>query len=204
MKMKTATFFLITMALILSWSSVPTFAQRGQGRGPGANSGGGAPAVSSWPQGGPGASGSHGETIGQQTGRETHPPDLGQRGAGRPEARPDDHANARTENKPDAGKRPAAEHLAANPKLSSKLGPFFPAGANLQQEAAGFKNLGEFVAAAHVSHNLGIPFGQLRTRMAGGQSLGDAIHDMKPDVNHRAEERKARDQAAKDIKESTS
>ena len=195
--MKTATFFLITLALVLSWSSVPAFAQRGQGRGPG----GGSPAVGSWPQGGPGPAGSHGGTIGQQTGRETHRPDIGQRGTGRPEARPDDHANPRADNRSDAIRRTPSEHLAANPKLSSKLGKFFPVGANLPQEAAGFKNLGEFVAAAHVSHNLGIPFDQLKTRMAGGQSLGDAIHDMKPEVNHRAEEKKAREQARKDLNE---
>ena len=196
-KMKTATFFLITMALILSWSSIPALAQRGQGRGPG----GGAPAVGSWPQGGPGASGSHGGTIGSQSGREPNRPDIGQRGTGRPEARPDDHANTRADHRPDAGQRTPAEHLAANPKLSSKLEKFFPAGTNLQQEAAGFKNLGEFVAATHVSHNLGIPFDQLRTRMATGKSLGDAIHDLKPEVNHRAEEKKAREQARKDLRE---
>jgi len=204
--MKTATFFLITLALVLNWSSVPAFAQRGQGRGPGANSGGGSPAVGSWPQGGPGASGSHGGTIGQQTGRETHRPDIGQRGTGRPEARPpearrDDRANRPAEHNPNAARRTPSEHLATNPKLSSKLEPFFPAGANLSQEAAGFKNLGEFVAAAHVSHNLGIPFDQLRTRRASGRSLGDAIHDMKPDVNHRTEEKKAREQARKDLNE---
>jgi len=199
--MKTAMLSLITVAVVLTGSSVPAFAQRGQGRGPGVNSGGGMPSVSSWPQGGPGASGSRGGSIGSQTGRETHPPDVGQRGAGRPEARPNDHANTRSTTKPDAGQRTTAEHLAANPKLAAKLAPFFPAGANLQQEAAGFKNLGEFVAAAHVSHNLGVPFGELRARMAGGQSLGDAIHDMKSNVNHRAEEKKAREQARKDLQE---
>jgi hypothetical protein len=146
-------------------------------------------------------SGSRGGGIGSQTGRETHPPDIEQRGAGRPEARPDDHANTRATTKPETGPRTPAEHLAANPKFSAKLAPFFPAGANLQQEAAGFKNLGEFVAAAHVSHNLGIRFAELKTRMAGGQSLGDAIHDLKPEANHRAEEKKAREQARKDLAE---
>lgn len=205
--MKDKTMLAITLAAVLSWSSVPAFAQRGQGRGAGGYPGGGRPSVSSWPQGGPGASGAHsgpGGIPGPQVGRETHRPDLEQRGAGRPEARPDDRANGRTERRSEAGKRTAAEHLAANPKLSSKLAGFFPAGTNLQQEAAGFKNLGQFVAATHVSHNLGIPFDQLKIRLANGQSLGDAIHDLKPEANRRTEEKKAREQARRDLKETES
>lgn len=205
-KMKAATMLLMTLAAVWCWSNVPALAQRGQGRGAAGHPGGGMPSVGSWPQGGPGASGSHGRDsgMGPQTGREVHRPEVGQRGAGRPEARSEDHANARTERKPDAGRRTAAEHLAANPKLSSKLEGFFPAGTNLQQEAAGFKNLGEFVAATHVSRNLGIPFGQLKVRMANGQSLGDAIHDLKPEVNPRAGERKAREHARRDLQEAES
>jgi hypothetical protein len=37
--------------------------------------------------------------------------------------------------------------------------------------------------------------------MVNGQKLGDAIHELKPDVDHRAEERKAREQARKDLQE---
>ena len=200
-----STMMLLALAALLSWSSVPAFAQRGQGRGPGAHPGGGMPTVGSWPQGGPGASGSRGNPGrigGQQSGRETRRPDLEPRGAGRPETRPDDHANPRAENKPDAGKRTASELLAANSKLSSKLAGFFPAGTDLQAQAAGFKNLGEFVAATHVSHNLSIPFDQLKTSMTAGTSLGDTIHALKPDVNQQAEEKKAREQARKDLQES--
>lgn len=205
--MKDRTMLWITLAALLSWSSLPALAQRGHGRGAGGHPGVGAPSMGSWPQGGPSASGSHGgqgEIMGPAAGRESHRPDLEQRGAGRPEARPDDRANGRTERRPEAGKRTAAEHLAANPELSSKLFGFFPAGTNLQQEAAGFKNLGAFVAATHVAHNLGIPFDQLKIRMANGQSLGDAIHDLKPEVKHRAEEKKARAEARKDLKENES
>ncbi|MGH9782720.1 MAG: hypothetical protein ACRD88_00925 [Terriglobia bacterium] len=193
--MKAATMLFTIVAVC-----VPAFAQRGQGRGPGGYSGG-APSVSSWPQGGPGTSGTRGGPSGVTEPREPHRPDIGQRGAGRPEARPEDRVKGRAERNPDAVRRTPAEHLAANTKLSSKLEKFFPAGANLPQAAAGFKNLGEFVAAAHVSHNLGIPFDQLKTRMASGQSLGDATHDIKPDVNHRAEEKKAREQARRDLRE---
>ena len=74
----------------------------------------------------------------------------------------------------------------------------------MAREAEGFKNLGDFVSTAHVSHNLGIPFGDLKTRMMSGQKLGDAIHQLKPDVNYREEEKKAREQARKDLREAES
>lgn len=60
--------------------------------------------------------------------------------------------------------------------------------------SAGFRNLGQFVAAVNVSNNLGIPFSQLKTRMVDqGMSLGQAIQDTRPQTSdttivvHRAE-----------------
>ena len=77
--------------------------------------------------------------------------------------------------------------LEQNAALSSRLRVLLPAGANLQQEAMGFKNLGQFTAAAHVSKNLGIPFDQLKGKMTGpnGESLGKAIHDLRPDLDNK-------------------
>jgi hypothetical protein len=47
--------------------------------------------------------------------------------------------------------------------------------------SAGFRNLGQFVAAVNVSSNLGIPFDQLKTKMVtDGKSLGQAIQLLKP------------------------
>ena len=50
-------------------------------------------------------------------------------------------------------------------------------GANLADAARGFQNWGQFVAAAHVSHNLNIPFATLKAKMTGPSpmSLGQAI-----------------------------
>ncbi|HEX9255994.1 MAG TPA: hypothetical protein VF938_10625, partial [Candidatus Angelobacter sp.] len=45
--------------------------------------------------------------------------------------------------------------LSSNTKLASKLQSLLPPGTDLQTAASGFKNLGQFVAAVHVSHNLG-------------------------------------------------
>ena len=101
---------------------------------------------------------------------------------------------------PPAGSQTAAQHLAQQPKLAANLKPLLPAGTDLAVAAAGFKNLGQFVAAVHVSNNLQIPFDQLKLRLTGTdpQSLGQAIHELKPTVNAAAEVKKAEAQAKKD------
>jgi hypothetical protein len=90
-----------------------------------------------------------------------------------------------------------------NPNLAATLQTLLP-GANLETASAGFRNLGQFVAAAHVSHNLNIPFDQLKTRMTGANSmsLGQAIHELKPTVDAEAEAKKASKTADADIKAS--
>jgi hypothetical protein len=100
-----------------------------------------------------------------------------------------------------SGRESISQKLAANPKLDSKLQSLLPAGSNLQTAASGFKNLGQFVAAVHVSHNLGIPFDQLKAKMLGppSESLGKAIHDLKPTANAKAETKKAESEARQDL-----
>ncbi len=104
------------------------------------------------------------------------------------------------------GRKTPDQLLAQNSKLSSKLQDLLPAGTNLQEAAAGFKNLGQFVAAVHVSHNLGIPFDQLKARMTGphAESLGKAIHALKPDADVKSEVGKAKREADSDLKEAGS
>lgn len=85
----------------------------------------------------------------------------------------------------------------------------------------GFKNLGQCVAAAHVSQNLHIPFDCLRAAMTGKattdtacskaaststtgkMSLGKAIQTLSPNSDHTAEAKKAQKQADQDIKDSS-
>jgi hypothetical protein len=102
------------------------------------------------------------------------------------------------------GSKSAGDLLAQNPELSSRLGTLLPEGTNLQEAAAGFKNLGQFVAAVHVSKNLGIPFEDLKGKMTGpdSQKLGKAIHQLKPEVNAKAEAKEANKEAKQDIKDS--
>jgi hypothetical protein len=98
----------------------------------------------------------------------------------------------------------AGEILSRNSRLSTKLQSLLPPGTDLQHAESGFKNLGQFVASVHVSHNLGIPFDQLKAKMTGppSESLGKAIHDLKPAADAKAESKKANQQAKDDMKES--
>src|ERR1051326_2457351 len=77
----------------------------------------------------------------------------------------------------DAPKADFTTKIEANPKLSAKLQAMLPSGESLSQAAAGFKNEGQFIAALHVSHNLNIPFDQLKAKLTGSNSisLGAAI-----------------------------
>lgn len=122
----------------------------------------------------------------------------------------------------------AGEMLAQNSKLASKLSSLLPQGTNLQTAASGFKNLGQFVAAVHVSNNLDIPFAQLKcaelatkaactttngtttvtmTVPAKGSSLGGAIQTLKPSTTSsdaKAAVKEANKQAAGDIRNTNS
>ena len=71
----------------------------------------------------------------------------------------------------------------------------------LDQAAAGFKNQGQFIAALHVAHNLGIPFAELQTDMTGPNpdSLGQAIQILKPKADASAEVKKADQEATTDL-----
>lgn len=99
------------------------------------------------------------------------------------------------------------QRLEQNHTLSASLQSLLPAGTNLQDASKGFKNLGQFVAAVHVSHNLNIPFDQLKAKLTGpgAMQLGKAIHSLKPEMDSKAadaEAKKAEKQAKETIKES--
>ncbi len=75
-------------------------------------------------------------------------------------------------------------------------------GGNLQSACAGFKNLGQCVAAMHVSKNLGLNFADLQGKMTGTNSvsLGKAIQELGgPTVNAKGESKKAKKQASQDL-----
>ena len=75
---------------------------------------------------------------------------------------------------------PVQQKLQKNTNLAAKLQSRLPAGADFNTAAAGFRNLGQFVAAVNVSNNLGLDFTTLKTAMVtDGKSLGQAIQSQK-------------------------
>lgn len=101
---------------------------------------------------------------------------------------------------------PVPQRIANNPALVARLQPLVPSGMTLANAAAGFRNRGQFIAALHVSRNLNIPFAQLKAEMTGSDrdSLGRAIHDLRPAVNAKAAVKTAREEARADLKVSHS
>ena len=108
--------------------------------------------------------------------------------------------------------------LTKNTQLADKIQHL--TGMSAQQACNGFKNLGQCVAAAHVSQNLGISFSCLQADMTGtatksstacpagtgskSMSLGKAIQTLRPSSDSKAEAKKASKQADDDIKDSNS
>jgi hypothetical protein len=108
--------------------------------------------------------------------------------------------------------------LDQNTQLAKKLSSFFPTGTDLTAEASGFKNLGQFVAAVHVSHNMKIPFTELKCTELGttkaaslgmtcptsvtntnGMSLGKAIQTIQPHANSQDAVQTANQETKKDL-----
>ena len=112
-----------------------------------------------------------------------------------------DHASMGSTSRPSELGKQSPNVLSTNTQLSSRLRKLAPAGTSLQDACKGFKNLGQCVAALHVANNLNISFDDLKTRMTGdkSESLGKAIHDIKPDANAKAEAKKAQKQANQDL-----
>lgn len=184
--MKRMISFLTAGAVLLCLSALPVFAQHGGGGGGGM--GGGAGMGHGGGMGGPG----EGSSMG-------HGNDMGNRGGSMGSMSPNSHSVSASS---------PTNLLSKNTKLAStlqsRLGSLLPSGMNLTDAASGFKNLGQFIAAVHVSHNLDIPFSDLKSKMTNGDSLGKAIHQLKPDANAKAESKKANKEAHEDIKDSES
>lgn len=107
-------------------------------------------------------------------------------------------------------------------KLTSKLQSkgLLPAGSDLKDACAGFRNLGQCIAAIHVSHNRNFSFDCLKADMTGQappagstcpagtgtkqMSLGKAIQTLDPQADAKSEAKKASKQADDDLKGSQS
>jgi hypothetical protein len=196
------------IAFLVAGASLATTAAaqgRGQG-GPPAGAGGGAGA------------GTH-STLGMPSGsqRPSSP--------GAPSGAPgkDSHAVTRPATAAPLGPMSPISLLEQNSKLAFNLAGFFPDGTDLLAQSSGFKNLGQFVSAVHVSHNLGIPFDNLKCAELGTtaasasgtvcssvvkneepMTLGQAIQTLRPDANLQQAVREANRQAEKDLQDAKS
>jgi len=95
---------------------------------------------------------------------------------------------------------PIAQKISSKPQLLAKITVMLPTGMKLNDASAGFKNQGQFIAALHVSQNLGISFKALKKDMVkNNMSLGQAIQDVKRSANTTLEVQKAQTQADADL-----
>lgn len=179
-------------ALVFAGATVDLHAQRGVGHGRPATAG-----TQAQGHGRPDTPGAQGQghrpaTPGDTGGRTEHQPDTDKSAKG-------GHAAGTT------GRPTAADQLTRNTSLMSRLQPLFPKDTDLAKEASQFRNLGQFVAAAHVSKNLDIPWADLKTKMTGDHpvSLGKAIGELKPQADAKSEASKAEKEANEDIKDSS-
>jgi len=93
------------------------------------------------------------------------------------------------------------DRISANTALVAKLTPLLPTGMTLADAAKGFRNEGQFIAALHAAKDLGVSFTDLKNEMTGSEhdSLGQAIHDLKPTADAKGSAKTAEGEARADI-----
>jgi hypothetical protein len=98
---------------------------------------------------------------------------------------------------------PVAAKISAKPELNTKITALLPPNMTLDAASAGFRNQGQFIAALHVSRNLGIPFADLKTDMTTKHmSLGQSIQALRTTADATREAKKAETEATRDLKAS--
>ena len=86
------------------------------------------------------------------------------------------------------------------PELRDRVKAVLNPGARLEIAAADFDNAEQFMTVAHAARNTEVPFMLLKDRVLHqGQSLADAIHEFKPDLDAKAEVTRARAAARSDL-----
>ena len=123
--------------------------------------------------------------------------------------RPRSTAAARNSSAPDTtapksnatAKTSARPMLAASePRLHDRLKPVLNRGARMDRAAEGFRSGEEFATVAHAARNTNVPFMVLKHQvLEEGRSLADAIHQVKPDVDAKAEAARAQAAAKSDV-----
>jgi hypothetical protein len=82
---------------------------------------------------------------------------------------------------------------------STALERIVPGGMTPQQACSGFSKVSDCALTLHLAQNLNLSFADLKSKLAGGQSLIAAISEMKPGVDPQAEVTKADAEARSDM-----
>jgi hypothetical protein len=87
-------------------------------------------------------------------------------------------------------------------RLSAKLQEMLPEDLSPEKACAGFKTLEQCVTAIHLAQNLKLPFADLKAKTTGKGSVGlqKTIEQMAANANAKDELKKAKKQAADDMK----
>ena len=118
-----------------------------------------------------------------------------------PAPQPEMQAAPKTEPMPAPAPDPAAADTHATAAAgNTRLAALVPAGLTPEDACRGFKDLSECSAALHVAQNLNVSFADLKDRVTSGQSLGTAIHSLKPKADSRREAQRAEEQAREDLR----
>lgn len=96
---------------------------------------------------------------------------------------------------------PIAAKISAKPQLNTKVTAMLPKNMTLDRASEGFKNQGQFIAALHVSKNVGVSFKDLKNDMTKkNMSLGQSIQDLKKSAASKTEAKKGETEANEDLK----
>lgn len=88
----------------------------------------------------------------------------------------------------------------SDPRLHDRVKPLLNRGARLTIAADGFRSAEEFATVAHAARNTSVPFMVLKHRvLTDRRTLADAIHEAKPEIDAKAEVKRAQAAAKSDI-----
>src|SRR4051794_15835087 len=86
------------------------------------------------------------------------------------------------------------------PQLRNRVKSVLNPGSQLDLAAADFNSSEQFLTVAHAARNTSVPFMVLKDRVVNqGQSLTDALRELKPHVDAKAEAARARSEARSDL-----
>lgn len=86
------------------------------------------------------------------------------------------------------------------PELRERVKSVLSPGTKIELAAEDFETPEQFVTVAHAARNTSVPFVLLKHRVLNeGQTLAQAIHESKPELNAKAEVERAREAARTDL-----